>query len=38
MGQWKELVEKVGLVINDVWWEEEGTKGKKALIECGLKG
>jgi hypothetical protein len=36
MSQWKELIGKVGLEIRDIWWEEEGTKGKKALIECGL--
>jgi len=35
--QWWELVAKVGLEIRGVWWEEEGTKVKKALIECGLK-
>jgi hypothetical protein len=36
-GQWKELVGRVGLEIKGMWWEEEGTAGKKALIECGLK-
>ncbi|KAG9195741.1 hypothetical protein G6011_00862 [Alternaria panax] len=37
MGQWKELIAKVGLEIRGIWWEEEGTQGKKAWIECGLK-
>lgn len=36
-GQWRELVGSVGLEINGIWWEEEGTRGRRALIECGLK-
>jgi hypothetical protein len=35
--QWRALVEGVGLEVKDIWWEEEGTKGRRALIECGLK-
>ncbi|KAI4619691.1 hypothetical protein J4E83_005546 [Alternaria metachromatica] len=35
--QWKDLFGKAGLEIRGLWWEEEGTKGKKALMELGLK-
>lgn len=34
--QWKDLFGKVGLEIRGLWWEEEVTKGKKALMELGL--
>ncbi|KAF1357755.1 S-adenosyl-L-methionine-dependent methyltransferase [Lizonia empirigonia] len=36
-GQWRDLVGSVGLEINGIWWEEEGTRGRRALIECGLR-
>lgn len=36
--QWKALVGSVGLEIKGIWQEEERMKGRRALIECGLKG
>lgn len=35
--QWRALAASVGLEIQGIWWEEEGSKGRRALIECGLK-
>ena len=35
--QWKALVGGLGLEVKGIWWEEEEMKGKRALIECGLK-
>lgn len=35
--QWRTLVAEVGLEIKGIWWEEEGMKGRRALLECGLK-
>jgi hypothetical protein len=35
--QWRALVGSVGLEIRGIWWEEEGSQGRRALIECGLK-
>ncbi|KAF3036815.1 hypothetical protein E8E12_006039 [Didymella heteroderae] len=36
--QWRTLVGGVGLQVQGIWWEPEDTKGRRALIECGLKG
>ncbi|KAJ4369437.1 hypothetical protein N0V86_009271 [Didymella sp. IMI 355093] len=36
--QWRALVGGVGLKVKGIWWEPEGTKGRRALIECGLEG
>lgn len=35
--QWHALAASVGLEVQGIWWEEEGSKGRRALIECGLK-
>lgn len=35
--QWKTLVGSVGLEIKGIWKEEEGLKGLRVLMECGLK-
>jgi hypothetical protein len=35
--QWKTLVGSVGLKIKGIWKEEQGLKGLRVLIECGLK-
>lgn len=35
--QWKMLVGSVGLEIKGIWKEEEGLKGLRVLMECGLK-
>ncbi|KAH6625700.1 S-adenosyl-L-methionine-dependent methyltransferase [Boeremia exigua] len=35
--QWRVLVGGVGLEVQAIWWEEDGTKGRRALIECRLK-
>lgn len=35
--QWRALIGGVGLEVRGIWWEKEGTKGRRALIECGLK-
>lgn len=35
--QWRLLVDGVGLEIKGIWREEQGLKGLRALIECGLK-
>lgn len=35
--QWKTLVGSVGLEIKVIWKEEEGLKGLRVLMECGLK-
>jgi hypothetical protein len=35
--QWKTLVGSVGLKIKGIWKEEQGLKGLRVLMECGLK-
>jgi hypothetical protein len=35
--QWKTLVESAGLKIKGIWKEEQGLKGLRVLMECGLK-
>lgn len=35
--QWRTLVGSVGLEIKGIWKEEQGLKGLRVLMECGLK-